>query len=157
MRTDNPPSPWAELIRAVPSTVLFGVVAGVFGWGVAYKGFTSSVDAQGERIGRLEAKQAADIAGLKTDFATALARLETATVERVTRLETATSSRFDALDRRGDGRMAAIQGRADKADLRDEQITEALNALSLRLTRLEAAREFVNANGTGESGRGGKR
>ena len=134
MRPDSPepaPSPWAELVRTVPSTVLLGLVAGVFGWGVAYKGFTASLDAQADRIGRLEAKQAADLSELKL----------------------ALTTRFDALDRRGDGRMADIRNRADAADKRDEQISGELTALNLRLTRLEAAREFVNANGPGETAR----
>ena len=130
--------PRFELSRVLPVSVLIGALSAAFSCGVFYATQGSTNTWLTERITRLEANDAAS-----------LARLEAAMIERITRLEAATTSRFDQVDRRGDGRVRDMNARIDNTDKRDEALADALSKQDLRLTRMEALKEFMNQNGPG--------
>lgn len=138
-----------ELSRAVPLGAVIAAVSALLTWSYKSGGAESSQAALNaamtDRMARIEAAQAKDMAGLRSDM-----------TERMARVESTVSLRFDAWDKRGDARMAMLTGKFDTADKRDGTIFDQMNALNLRLTRIEALREFNSQNGLGSPAGGRK-
>ena len=139
-----------EMSRAVPLGAAIAALSALLTWSYTAGGAVSSQAAvnagAADRMARIEASQAKEEAALRSDM-----------TERMARMESAVNLRFDAWDKRGDARMAMLTGKFDTADKRDEDIANQMNALNLRLTRMEALREFNSQNGPGAPAPGARK